>query len=206
MRVRPRCPSRAVTALLLVTCACGGEADPVGLGPGTGSETDPGSVACEPSPDPSGPFPTLPRRADPRAVTSGDVPHVQLNPGSTAELIAELFDQIFSLPILENRPTIIGMAGTRAIWLTESVEITRPECVVAGREFAHIHLDGSLHGVLPHERIPDAVAAGWVELHPFAGSTSGFEAFVMLFAPRSSDEVVVIFDLVVESLNFVTGG
>lgn len=205
MRLKPWFPSRAVTALLLVTCACGGQADPLRLGPGTGSDPDSDPVPCKPSPTP-GRFPILPQRADPPAVTSGGVPHVQLNPGSTPELVAELFDRVFSISGLENRPTIIGMAGTRAIWLTEAVEITRPECVVAGREFAHIHADGSLHAVLPHERIPDAVAAGWAEPHPFARVTPGFEAFVMLFAPRSSDEVGVILDLVLESLNFVTGG
>ena len=133
------------------------------------------------------------------------MPHIQLNPESTPELIAELFDEIFSLGIFENRPTTIGMQGTRAIWLREGIEITRPECVVSGREFAHIHVDGSSHAVLPHERIPDAEAAGWVELHPFAGVRPGFEAFVMVFAPRSSDEVAMIVELVLESSNFVTG-
>jgi len=138
-------------------------------------------------------------------VTSGEVPHVQLNPESTPEVIEELFSRIFELPILQNRPTIIGMQGTRAIWLTEALPITRPECVLGGREFAHIHLDGSLHAVLPHHRIPEAVAAGWAELHPFAGVMRGFEAFVMLFAPRSSEEVDVIFQFILESVDFITG-
>lgn len=203
MRPSSRFPTRAVTALLLVICACGGRPDPAGLGSGLGSAPEP--VGCQPTEGSTTVFPRLPGRAPPPGVTSGEVPHVQLNPESTPEVIDELFSRIFELPILENRPTIIGMQGTRAIWLTEAVPITRPECVLGGREFAHIHLDGSLHAVLPHERIPEAVAAGWAELHPFAGVMRGFEAFVMLFAPRSSEEVDVIFQFILESVDFITG-
>lgn len=205
MRLSSWFPTRAVTALLLVVCACGGKADPV-LGPGVGPGLEPVPATCEPLEGASTSFPSLPLRAGPPAVTSGEVPHVQLNPDFKPEVIEELFSRIFDLPILENRPTIIGMGGTRALWLTDGVPITRPECVVAGREFAHIHLDGSLHAVLPHQRIPEAVAAGWAELHPWAGVMPGFEAFVMLFTPRSSEEVDVIFQFILESLNFITGG
>jgi phospholipase/carboxylesterase len=140
------------------------------------------------------------------AVTSGEVPHVQLNPESTPEVIAELFDRVFARANLEDRPSILGMQGTRALWLTEAVAITRPECVVGVREFAHIHVDGSLHAVLPFGLIPQAVAAGWAERHPFALTTRGFEAFVMLFAPRSSEEVDVILQFILDSVDFITGG
>ena len=52
---------------------------------------------------------------------------------------------------------------------------------MSGREVAHIHFDGSIHGVLPHSRIPEAEAAGWIERHPFAGVQPGFEAYVLIF-------------------------
>ena len=201
MRLSSRVSNRAMTALLLVICACGGEADPVGLDAGSGPDSGP--VTCEPAPEPAFFRPLPPREGTP-GVTTGDVPHFQLNPESTPELIAQLFDEIFSVSFFENRASTLSI-DARAIWVTEGIEITRPECVISGREVAHIHLDGSLHAVLPHERIPDAEAAGWVELHPWAGVNPGFEAFVMVFAPRSSDDVAVIVELVFESLNFVTG-
>ena len=43
-----------------------------------------------------------------------------------------------------------------------------------------------------------------MEIHPFAGVVTGFEAFVMIFAPRTLEEVDVVFDLLLEGLNFVT--
>ena len=197
MRLSTPFPTRATTVLLLVMCACGG------------NNTDPfqpavEQVACEPLGTLSF-FPTLPLREGPPAVTTGEVPHQQLNAETTPEVIAELYSRIFALDSLEERASILGMAGTRAIWLTEDVTISRPECVPGGREFAHIHVDGSLHSVLPHERIPEAVAAGWAEPHPFAGVRPGFEAFVMLFTPRSPVEVDLIFQFILEALNFITG-
>jgi len=120
-------------------------------------------------------------------------------------LIDELIERIFALDVLEDRPTILGLMGT-ALWLTEDITIERPECVPGDREFAHIHLDGSMHTVLPHGRIAEAVAAGWAEVHPLAGVRPGFEAFVMLFAPRSSEEIDVMFQLILEAVNFITGG
>ena len=202
MRLSSRVSNRAMMAFLLVICACGGEADSVGLD--TGAGPDSGPVACEPAPEPAFFRPLPPREGTP-AVTTGAVPHFQLNPESTPELIAQLFDEVFSVGIFEDRASILSQGGTRAIWLREGIEITRPECVISGREVAHIHLDGSLHAVLPHGRIPDAEAAGWVELHPYAGVRPGFEAFVMVFAPRSLDDVAVIVELVFESANFVSG-
>ena len=187
--------------------ACGESPDPVGVGVGPGQDSGPGSesAVCEPLDGEIRTFPVLPQRADPPGVTSGEVPHVQVNPESTPEVIDELFSRVFAMPNLENRPSILAMQGTRALWLTEAVAITRPECVVAGREFAHIHVDGSLHAVLPFGLIPQAVEAGWAEPHPFAASVDGFEAFVMLFAPRNSDEVGVILQFIMDSVDFITG-
>jgi hypothetical protein len=202
MHLSSRVSNRPMTALLLIICACGGEADPVGLD--TAPEPDSGPVTCEPTPVPAFFRPLPPREGTP-AVTTGDVPHFQLNPESTPELIDDLMDEILSVGLFEDLDSTLGPGGARAISIREGIEITRPECVVSGREIGHIHLDGSLHAVLPHERIADAEAAGWVEAHPYAGVRPGFEAFVMVFAPRSSDDIAVIFELVLESLNFLTG-
>ena len=133
-------PTRAMTVCLLVICACGGNPDPF--------QPVSEQVACEPSGTLSF-FRTLSLREGPPAVTTGEVPHQQLNAETTPEVIAELYSRIFSLEVLEECATNLGLQGTRAIWLTEDVTISRPECVPGGREFAHIHIDGSLHSVLP---------------------------------------------------------
>ena len=180
--------------LVILLSACGETTDAIGV-----SE----DVLC--TPGRSGSFPSLPVRAPPAAVTTGSVPHRQLDPLITPSIIAELHNRVFALPEVEPRESLL-VPGATAIWIRPEIIIERPECIVAGREVAHIHLDGSLHSVLPLGRIPAAESAGWVERHPWAGREPGFEAFVMIFSPRSSAEVDVAFDLVREGLTFLTAG
>lgn len=197
------------SCLVIATLACGGDAGPVGVGTGDGGgvplDPGPASAICEPLEGEVRTFPELPQRAGPAGETTGSVPHQQLNPDTTPEVIDELFVRVFADASLENRPSTLGMQGTRALWLSETVQITRSECVPGGREFAHIHVDGSLHAVLPFGLIPQAVSAGWAEPHPFATTEPGFRAFAMLFAPRSSEEVDVILQFILDSMDFITG-
>jgi len=180
--------------LIMLLSGCGDTANGVGV-----SE----AVLC--TPGRSGSFPSLPVRALPPAVTTGSVPHRQLDPLIIPSVIAELHERVFGLTEVESRESLL-VPGATAIWIRPEVTIGRPECIIAGREVAHIHLDGSLHAVLPLGRIPEAESAGWVEPHPWAGLQPGFEAFVLIFSPRSSEEVDVAFDLVLEGLRFVTEG
>ena len=83
--------------------------------------------------------------------------------------------------------------------------VVRPEVIVRGREFAHIHPDGSLHASLPPQRAQEAVKTGWAIWHPWAKEREGWEGFVMLYTPLSMEELEVTFQLVVDSYNFVTG-
>jgi len=73
-----------------------------------------------------------------------------------------------------------------------------------GREFAHIHPDGSLHATLPPERAQEAIAAGWAERHPIVEQL-GMSGLAMLYTPRTMEELDVVVELVVDSYNFVTG-
>ena len=91
------------------------------------------------------------------------------------------------------------------MWLRDELTLIHPEVIVSGREFAHIHQDGSLHVPLPYERALEAVEKGWAERHPWADERDGWEGFVMLFTPQSMAELNVIFQLILDSYNFVTG-
>ena len=91
------------------------------------------------------------------------------------------------------------------MWINEGVSLDHPEVIVSGREFAHIHPDGSLHAPLPYERALEAVEKGWAERHPWADQRDGWEGLVMLFTPRSMAELNVTFQLIVDSYNYVTG-
>lgn len=76
--------------------------------------------------------------------------------------------------------------------------------IARGREFAHIHPDGSLHVALPPERAREAVSKGWAEPHPLA-QYLGNEGMVMLYTPLDKEELDVVFGLILDSYNFVTG-
>ena len=154
-------------------------------------------------PDPIA-FP-LPERSGPRTQTSGTVPHVQIDVEPVGAVNDELFRRAFALPGVEDRPTIVSLPGTRGMWLKDDIALANPQAIVAGREFAHIHTDGSLHAPLPFERALEIAEKGWGERHPWADERDGWDGLVMLFTPQSMEELDIAFQLIVESYNYVTG-
>ena len=150
-------------------------------------------------------FPALPERQSPRPQTTGSVPHQQIGVEPVPEVNEELFRRAFMLPGVENRPSTFSLPGARGLWINDSVPIVRQDQIVSGREFAHIHPDGSLHASLPLDRAQEAVKAGWAEPQPIAESL-GVPGLVMLYTPQTFDELETVLQLIVDSYNFVTGG
>jgi len=147
----------------------------------------------------------LAEREGPRPQTTPGVPHVQIGVDVVPEIQARLLEQVSRLPDVEVRPTVVSLPGAQGFWLSESLVLSHPEVIVGGREFAHLHPDGSLHASLSPERARESVAAGWATPHPWADQREGWEGFVMIYTPQSIDEVEVVFQLIVDSYNFVTG-
>ena len=144
----------------------------------------------------------VPKRSGFRPLTNKKMPHSQIGMKPVPNVNAELFRRVFALPNVTNMPTVISVPGARALWLDESLPLA--QTVMAGREFAHIHPDGSLHTSLSPERGGQAIEAGWAEPHPMA-FYMGNQGLVMLYTPRTMEELDVIFQLIVDSYNFVTG-
>ena len=149
-------------------------------------------------------YDVLPSRVGARPPTTPWMPHMQINFNPDAEIKAELFRRIYSLPDVRDEPTRISIPGARAIWLREDLPLAHGEVVLQGREFAHIHPDASFHVTLSPQRAREAIEAGWAESHPLAHQI-GIEGMVLLYTPRDIQELDVIFQLVVDSYNFVTG-
>ena len=147
---------------------------------------------------------SFPERKRSRPATNQGMPHAQIGIRPIAAINDELFRRSFSLPMVQNRPTVISVPGARALWLDEGMPLAHPEVIARGREFAHIHPDGSLHLSLPPERAREAVEKGWAEPHPIA-SYNGIDGMVMLYTPLDQEELEVVFQLIVESYTFVTG-
>ena len=147
----------------------------------------------------------LPQRVGPRPRTTGAVPHQQIGVEAVPDLNASLHRWVSSLPDVEMQNAIASLPGARGVWLREGTTIAQPQVILAGREFTHIHPDGSLHTPLPFARAIEAVEMGWAERHPWAERRAGWEGLVMLYTPQSEAELEIIFQLIVESYNFVTG-
>ena len=167
---------------------------------GDGSDAD-DSTATAPTDD----LPVLPVRDGPRPETTRDVPHVQVFVQAVPEVDAELRRRAFALPDVEKRESVLSRAGARGLWLAEHLELARPEVLQGGREFAHIHPDGSLHAWLPVERAIEVAETKWGELHPWVGRENFWDGVVMLYTPQSLDELDVTMRLIVDSYNFITG-
>lgn len=147
----------------------------------------------------------LPERSGPPIEVTEGVPHVQIGVEAVPALHAELLRRVSLLPGLEIRPTVIGMYGTQGFWISEELRLSRPDAIYRGREFAHLHPDGSLHASLPPERADAAVSRGWAVRHPSARYHTRLEGFVMLHTPQTPEELDVTFLLIVDGYNFVTG-
>ena len=147
----------------------------------------------------------LPTRGTAIPETTDGVPHVQIGVEPVPEISAELLRRVGAVDGIEIQDTIISLPGALGFWVAEDVALARPEVIVAGREFAHLHPDGSLHASLSPELADEAVNAGWAIHHPWADQRPGWEGFVMIYTPLSAEELEVVFELVVESYSFVTG-
>ncbi len=147
----------------------------------------------------------LPPRTGPRPVTTDGIPHIQIDVQAVPELSTELLQRVSEIAGIELRGTIVGRAGSTGFWLRDETKLARAGSMIRGREFAHLHPDGSLHASLPPELARVAVDAGWAVPHPWAASKPGMQGFVMLYTPESTEQLDVVFQLVQKSYRFVTG-
>ncbi|MDP5219019.1 DUF5519 family protein [Ruegeria sp. 2205SS24-7] len=147
----------------------------------------------------------LPARETPIPRTTNGVPHVQIEVEPVPEISEALLKRVSELPGVEIRPTVVSLPGALGFWVSEDLALARPEVIVGGREFAHIHPDGSLHASLSPALAKSAADKGWAVSHPWADQRPGWGGFVMIFTPVNADELDVVFDLVEASYEFVTG-
>lgn len=147
----------------------------------------------------------LPTRETARPQTTNGVPHVQIGVDANAELTAELLRRVAEFPGVKLGATRVSLPGATGFQLENDVKLTRPEAIVGGREFAHLHPDGSLHVSLHPQTAQSAVEAGWAILHPWSNQREGWEGFVMIYTPQTSQELDVVFQLVRSSYTYVTG-
>lgn len=178
-------------------------ASPTSEDPTTASDND--DEASGGSGDGVGAPSVLPVRDGPARQTTGGVPHIQIDAVLDPDVGSELERRAFSLPGVESRESTVSLPGARSLWLADDIELARPAVILSGREFGHIHPDGSLHLLLPVERASEVAETKWGELHPWANRDGFWGGLVMVFTPESLDEVDISIQLIVDAYNLVTG-
>ena len=147
----------------------------------------------------------LPERERPVPETTSSVPHIQIGVSAVPELAQALMDHVAGFPGVNLGPTRVSMPGGIGFQLNEDMVLARPDVIVGGLEFAHLHTDGSLHASLNPEFARIAIEAGWAVAHPWAKQRPGWDGFVMIYTPTTPAELEVVIQLVESSYSFVTG-
>jgi hypothetical protein len=149
---------------------------------------------------------TLPAREGPRPKTADAVPHLQQSDKSPPELVTELMQwAVDILPDVREEATRISVPTTRALWLDKSVAAAHDDAFMpppGGREFAHVHADGSMHLCVSNEAVSELVEKSWGEPHPM--KDQGVNE-VLCYAPRDRDEMEIVKLALIESYRYATG-
>ncbi|MBU2994486.1 DUF5519 family protein [Octadecabacter sp. 1_MG-2023] len=148
---------------------------------------------------------SLPLRPTPIPQTTNGVPHMQIGIDVVPDLAEKLLQRVAQFPGVSLGETRISMPGVVGFQFDEGVSLARPDVIVGGLEFAHLHADGSLHASLDPQLARTAIDAGWAVAHPWAMQRDGWEGFVMIFTPTTESELEVVVQLVENSYTFITG-
>lgn len=147
----------------------------------------------------------LPDRQGDRPRTTNSVPHVQIGVTSQPALSQVLLQRVAEFPGVTLGATRVSLPGATGFQLDAGLDLANPDAIVGGREFAHVHPDGSLHASLSPEIARQAVDTGWAVMHPWAAQRPGWEGFVMIYTPQNTEQLNVVYELVQRSYTYVTG-
>jgi len=149
----------------------------------------------------------FPARPGPPPTIVGVEPQEQIDQIGPAEIWDELARRARELPGVTERDSAISVKGARAFWLDEQLVKGPADSLIIEREFAHIHPrpDSSWHLQLPYDLAMLTVSAGWGEIHPVVWVGDAPANSMMLYSPRTEEELEVIWTLVEESYRYATG-
>ncbi len=110
-------------------------------------------------------------------------------------------------PGVEHRPSLRAAPGTHGLFLTAADARGPAEAFLLGMEFAHFHPlpDGALHMTLPPHVRRAAMDSGWALPHPLAGQPTVSPMTVLVYAPRTHDELEVVIALVRSAEGYAHG-
>jgi len=146
----------------------------------------------------------LPQREGQAPRSGAQPPQLQFSDTSPRDVHAKFAAWFFStFEATREEPTRISVATTRALWLDESVPASQAAFMPpwGGREFAHLHDDGSLHVVLDPRDQLEVIRKGWGLEHPW--KRRGVNE-ILVYAPRTVEEIEIIKPIVLASYTQAT--
>jgi len=147
----------------------------------------------------------LPEREGDRPKTTNGVPHVQKGIEPVPSLVQKMLERVKGLPGVQLGATRVSLPGAVGFQLDPDLPLANPQSIVGGREFAHVHPDGSLHASLEPAVAREAVRTGWATPHPWADQRPGWEGFVMIYTPLTETDLGVVMTLIESSYTYITG-
>ena len=142
----------------------------------------------------------LPTRYGDRPETSKEGPHSQRTQNASPSIWGELVAKAFAIEGVTQGHSRVSMADSMAgLVVGLPKEHGAWSLATDGPiEAFHIHgvTDTSIHAVLPSEIAMEVIKKGWGEPHTYAD----FDTQIMLYAPRTHEEIEVIVALLTKSV------
>ena len=150
----------------------------------------------------------MPTRQGDRPATTNTNPHTQLTQQpEDLSYVESLKDWAFTLSHIQKQPSGISVPGSVAMIMDHDQTCKRCNAFMIGTEFAHFHPhpDHSMHLGVPTEDAKVIIEKGWGEWHPLI--KRGFLApnIIMMYAPRTEEELAVAKFIVGHSYAFAKG-
>ena len=122
----------------------------------------------------------LPKRKGNVPEVGKELPQIQYSDKNPDDIRIKLAKWAFSsLPDVREEPTSVSIPTSRALWLDEKITAEHKEAfMLDSRKFSHLHLDGSIHTMVPEEVRNEIISQGWGVKHPLDPVS------VLVYAPR----------------------
>jgi hypothetical protein len=148
----------------------------------------------------------LPRRNGEAPEIGKEPPQLQFSNQSPRDIYLKFHDWMFStFPKVRMEPTRISVSTSIAMWLDENESVGHSDAFMpssGGREFTHLHLDGSIHTVVGTEVEDEIINNKWGVRHMYYDR--GVKE-ILMFAPRNEVELEIVKTVVIKSYEYASG-
>lgn len=133
-------------------------------------------------------------------------PQLQFSDKSPRDIYHTFHDWMFNtFPKVRKEPTRISVPTSIAMWLDEKENVGHIDAFMppsGGREFTHLHLDGSIHTVVDTETEEEIIRKNWGVRHMYYNQ--GVKE-VLVYAPRNLEELEILKTITIKSYEYASG-